>query len=69
MREFVKDYVELQKHGNVWMKKHWKGYLAFCVIGGVIYYAIWQLILNKELKQFEESISNTKSILYPTEES
>lgn len=40
MKEFIKDYVELQKHSNQWLKKHWKGYTLLCalVIGGEMVY-------------------------------
>lgn len=40
MKEFVKDYVELQKHSNQWLKKHWKGYTLLCtlLIGGELAY-------------------------------
>lgn len=29
MKKFFKDYWELQKHSNQFMKDHWKGYLVF----------------------------------------
>ena len=34
MNEFVKDYVDLCKEACKWYKKHWKGYLLFCIIAG-----------------------------------
>lgn len=54
MREFVKDYVELQKHSNVWMKKHWKGWLLISVAYGVVYYGIITLINNRQIKQIKD---------------
>ena len=29
MKSFFKDYWELCKESNKWMKKHWKGYLVY----------------------------------------
>ena len=62
MKEFVKDYVDLCKHSNQWMKKHWKGYTLLCVltVGGEFAYFYRNEIKDKfnELKkksQVEES--------------
>ena len=30
MKKFFKDFWDLQKHGNAFMKEHWKGYLVLC---------------------------------------
>lgn len=32
MKEFFKDYIELQRESNKWLQKHWKGYLVLMVI-------------------------------------
>ena len=31
MKEFVKDYVDLNKESMKFLKKHWKGYTLMCV--------------------------------------
>lgn len=32
MKKFFKDFWDLQKHSNAFMKEHWKGYLVFCSV-------------------------------------
>lgn len=31
LKTFWKDYWELCKESGKWMKKHWKGYLVYCI--------------------------------------
>lgn len=44
LKVFVKDYIELCKQSNQWMKKHWKGYLVFVAVMGLgsYVYVRWQ---------------------------
>lgn len=44
MKSFFKDYWELCKESNKWMKKHWKGYL-------VLQRYVRLLLLLHELKE------------------
>lgn len=30
MKKFFKDFWDLQKHSNAFLKEHWKGYLVLC---------------------------------------
>ena len=48
MKSFFKDYWELCKESNKWMKKHWKGYLMLCFIVSLIYLAPYIVELSKE---------------------
>ena len=36
MKEFFRSYLELQKLNNVWIKKHWVGYLILTLVVIVI---------------------------------
>lgn len=47
MKEFFRSYMELQKHSNAWMKKHWKGYILLtlglsALIYGPVFYIKWK---------------------------
>lgn len=52
MKSFFKDYWELCKESNKWMKKHWKGFLVYCFIVSLIYFTpgIVELIKEKRLE-------------------
>lgn len=50
MKSFFKDYCELCKESDKWMKKHWKGYLVLCFIVSLIYLAPYIVELSKEKK-------------------
>lgn len=50
MKSFFKDYWELCKESNKWMKKRWKGYLVLCFIVSLIYLAPYIVELSKEKK-------------------
>lgn len=52
MKSFFKDYRELCKESDKWMKKHWKGYLVYCFIVSLIYFTpcIVELIKEKRLE-------------------
>ena len=50
MKRFFKDYRELSKESDKWMKKHWKGYLVLCFIVSLIYLAPYIVELSKEKK-------------------
>ena len=52
MKSFFKDYWELCKESNKWMKKHWKGYLVYCFFVSLIYFtpSIVELIKEKRLE-------------------
>ena len=56
MKSFFKDYWELCKESNKWMKKHWKGYLVLCFIISLIYFApaIWKLLEEKRHELFSK---------------
>ena len=56
MKSFFKDYWELCKESNKWMKKHWKGYLVYCFIVSLIYFApgIWKLLEEKRHELFSK---------------
>ena len=56
MKSFFKDYWELCKESNKWMKKHWKGYLVYCFIVLLIYSAPGIVELIKE-KRLENNVS------------
>lgn len=56
MKSFFKDYWELCKESNKWMKKHWKGYLMLCFIVSLIYLAPYIVKLSKE-KRLENDFS------------
>lgn len=56
MKSFFKDYWELCKESNKWMKKHWKGYLVLCFIVSLIYLAPYIVELSKE-KRLENDFS------------
>ena len=57
MKSFFKDYWELRKESNKWMKKHWKGYLVYCFIVSLIYFTpgIVELIIKE--KRLENDFS------------
>lgn len=59
MKSFFKDYWELCKESNKWMKKHWKGYLVYCFIVLLIYLAPGIVELIKE-KRLEKKFSDIK---------
>lgn len=48
MKSFFKDYRELCKESDKWMKKHWKGYLVLYFIVSLIYLAPYIVELSKE---------------------
>lgn len=50
MKSFFKDYRELCKESDKWMKKYWKGYLVLCFIVSLIYLAPYIVELSKEKK-------------------
>lgn len=50
MKSFFKDYRELCKESDKWMKKHWKRYLVLCFIISLIYLAPYIVELSKEKK-------------------
>ena len=50
MKSFFKDYWELCKESNKWMKKHWKGCLVYCFILFLIGLAPYIVELIKEKK-------------------
>lgn len=56
MKSFFKDYWELCKESNKWMKKHRKGYLVLCFIVSLIYLAPYIVELSKE-KRLENDFS------------
>lgn len=56
MKSFFKDYWELCKESDKWMKKHWKGYLVCCFIISLIYLAPYIAELIKE-KRLENNVS------------
>lgn len=56
MKSFFKDYWELCKESNKWMKKHRKGYLMLCFIVSLIYLAPYIVELSKE-KRLENDFS------------
>ena len=56
MKSFFKDYWELCKESNKWMKKHWKGYLVYSFIISLIYSAPYIAELIKE-KRLENNVS------------
>ena len=56
MKSFFKDYWELCKESNKWMKKHWKGYLVLCFIVSLFYLAPYIVELSKE-KRLENDFS------------
>lgn len=56
MKSFFKDYRELCKESDKWMKKHWKGYLVLCSIVSLIYLAPYIVELIKE-KRLENDFS------------
>lgn len=56
MKSFFKDYWELCKESNKWMKKHWKGYLVYSFIISLIYFAPYIAELIKE-KRLESNVS------------
>lgn len=51
MKKFFKDYMELQRHSNKWIKDHWKGYILFTVLVGVVYCVGWRLIFKTDTKK------------------
>lgn len=62
MKEFVKDYVELCKHSNQWMKKHWKGYTLLCLltVGGEFAYFYKDEIKDK-IEDFKKKSQKEES--------
>jgi hypothetical protein len=56
MKSFFKDYRELCKESDKWMKKHWKGYLVLYFIVSLIYLAPYIVELSKE-KRLENDFS------------
>lgn len=57
MKSFFKDYWELCKESNKWMKKHWKGYLVYCFVVFALFYGIpgiWKLLEEKRLEKFSK---------------
>ena len=40
MKEAIKEYLEICKLSGKWMKKHWKGYIVFCLLSRIITYKI-----------------------------
>lgn len=39
-KEFWKEYFALCKESYKWMKKHWKGYIVFCVVITTVYVGV-----------------------------
>lgn len=56
MKSFFKDYWELCKESDKWMKKHWKGHLVLCFSVSLIYLAPYIVELIKE-KRLENDFS------------
>lgn len=56
MKSFFKDYWELCKESDKWMKKHWKGYLVLSFIVSLIYLALYIVEFSKE-KRLENDFS------------
>lgn len=60
MKKFFKDYMELQRHSNKWLKDHWKGYILFTVLVGILYCVGWKLMskinISKEVTNSEDSM-------------
>ena len=57
MKSFFKDYWELCKESNKWMKKHWKRYLVYCFIVFALCHGnpgIWKLLEEKRLEKFSK---------------
>ena len=62
LKVFVKDYIELCKQSNQWMKKHWKGYLVFVAAMGLGTYAYLRHQEKKRDEEFKKELDEfTKS--------
>jgi hypothetical protein len=54
---FWKELWEAQKVTNMFVKKHWKGYIVLCVGTGIVTFGTVTLIEHIENKKFEKSYS------------
>lgn len=61
MKDFFKDYGELQKQSNAWMKKHWKGYLVFAFVVTVLSFLPY-IIERVKLKLIMENFSKEEDM-------
>ena len=54
MKSFWKDYVELIKQSNRWLKNHWKGYLIIVTLCLIIPCVIERVIDKNEIQNNSE---------------